>query len=392
MLIGIFVCLQLWVGGSTQRRLLIAAGLISFGAVLAFTSTRIAIIAFVVVSAGALIRRRTLHQLIGTSIATLGVGIGVGIARAVGSGNDALARATTTAGGRTDWWIAGWHAALDRPVLGWGAGRFRSAIQGELSFASVATNQDSQAIPDAHNIVVNMLVDFGIPGLALFLAFCWVVARRASGVYSLALLAVPIVWLLQPIAQTTLLIYMILLGIAVSSTRTGDDPTPPGSSSSGVKSWMWTAATIVGVGAASWLLIAEYRLAQASLDLDSEAFAAAEAMYFGDPLVADVGARIAIGRSITDPSAAREVLPQLERAADLEPTRAYFQARVAFELGRLGDYEAAERRARRALELQPTSSLAWATLMSIAEETDDEPLRSEASAALCLLGLDDCPS
>jgi hypothetical protein len=326
-------------------------------------------------------------------VASLGVAAGIAISRVVGAGgSDALGRATADDGGRIDWWVGGWNALLDRPVLGWGAGRFRSAIQGELSFAHVAAAQDSQSIPDAHNFFVNMAVDFGLPGLVLVLTFCWFVGRRVSGVYSLALAAVPIVWLLQPVAQTTMLLYMMLLGIAVSSAQVGDETRPPGLDTATVKSWMWATATVVGVGAASWLLIAEYRLAQASFDLDGQGFAAAEAMYFGDPIVSDVGARIWIGRSMFDPTAEARVLPQLERSADLEPSRAYFQARVASELARLEDYEAAEQRARRALELQPTSSLAWGTLMNIAEQTDDERLRREASAALCLLGLEECDS
>ena len=390
VLIGIFVCLQLFAEHPTRSRTVLPVALVFFGAVLAFTSTRVALIAFAIVSVGALVSRRSRRQVLGTSIAAFGIAVGIGIARLVGDGTDALARAAASGGGRTDWWIAGWNAFLDRPVVGWGAGRFRSAIQGDLSFAHIAANQDSQAIPDAHNLLVNMTVDFGIVGLMLFGAFCWFVARRVAGVYSLALIAVPIIWLLQPVAQTTMLVYMILLGIAVSSGEASDSSSQPSPDTSTVKSWVWATATIIGVGAASWLMVAEYRLAQASLDLDGEAFAAAEAMYFGDPLVSDIGARLWIGRSMLDTAAESRILPQMERSADLEPTRAYFQARVASELARLGDYPAAEQRARRALDLQPTSSLAWGTLMNIAEQTDNSGLRSEAMLSLCALGLDTC--
>jgi tetratricopeptide (TPR) repeat protein len=203
---------------------------------------------------------------------------------------------------------------------------------------------------------------------------------------------VPIIWLLQPIAQTTGLLYMILLGIAVSSSSERGDSVPSPVRTTFVKPWIWATATVIGLGAASWLMVAEYRLSQAALHLDGDAFAAAEAMYFGDPIVSDVGGRIWIGRSILDPAAEANILPQLEHSADLEPTRAYLQARVAAELARLGEYDAAEERARRALELQPTSALGWSTLSNVAEQTGDEDLRAEASAALCLLGLDDCDS
>jgi tetratricopeptide (TPR) repeat protein len=211
-------------------------------------------------------------------------------------------------------------------------------------------------------------------------------------VYTLALAAVPIVWLLQPIALTTILVYMVMLGVAVTTRRTDDEPSTFGLDTSTAKSWMWATATIIGIGAASWLLVAEYRLAEAAFDIDGEAFAAAEAMYFGDPLVSDVGARIWTGRAMLDSAADAEILPQMERSADLEPTRAYFQARVASELARLGEFERAEERARRALELQPTSALAWSTLAEIAEETDDEALRAEAEGPMCLLRLAVCDS
>ncbi|HSM67150.1 MAG TPA: O-antigen ligase family protein [Ilumatobacteraceae bacterium] len=392
MLIGIFVCLQMWTDDASRRVELAVVGVFSFGAVLAFTSTRVALVAFVVVAVAANLQRRDRRLLQGSLMATLGVACGVGISRIAGNGTDVLGRATASAGGRTEWWVAGAKALADRPVTGWGLGRFRPAIQGELTFAQVAANQDSQAIPDAHNLMVSMAVEVGVIGLVLFLGFCWCVARRVSGVYSLALLAVPIIWLLQPVAQTTMLVFVVMLGIAVSPARSTAESEAFARGTSAWTTWMWATATIVGVCAASWLMVAEYRLAQASLALDGAKFAAAEAMYFGDPLVSDVGARILTGRSLVDQTVEPQILPQLERSADLEPTRAYFQARVAAELGRLGEYRRAEQRARRALELQPTSALAWTTLRNIAEETDDERLRLEASGPLCLLGLDGCAS
>jgi hypothetical protein len=391
MLIGIFVCLQLYSRHSTRVATIILAGLFLCGAVLAFSATRVALFSFALVSVGALALRRDRRQLVGIAAATSGVVAGGVIARLLGdSTSDALARAGATGSGRADLWVAAWHGLMDRPLVGWGAGRFRSAIQGELPFNFVSGTQDSQATPDAHNIFVNMAIDFGIVGLLLFLVFGWMMARRASGVYSLALIAVPIVWLLQPVAQTTMLVYMLVLGIAVSTGRSSNLSDPFGLDMTVVKGWMWATASIVGVCAASWLLVAEYRLAQASLDIDGEAFASVEWMYFGDPLVSDVGARIWAGQSILDATAEARILPQLERSADLEPSRAYYQARVAAELARLGAYDAAELRARGALDLQPTSLLAWVTLMHVAEQTDDDGLRAEASVALCALDVGSC--
>ena len=60
--------------------------------------------------------------------------------------------------------------------------------------------------------------------MVLLIVFGLCVARRAAGVYALALIAVPIIWLLQPIALTTVIVYMVLLGIAVTSSDPRWDP------------------------------------------------------------------------------------------------------------------------------------------------------------------------
>ena len=157
---------------------------------MSFTSTRIALIAFLVVSIGTLATRRNRNQLAGFGVALLGVVSGTVLSRLFGSVGDVLSRSSTSnPGARGDWWVAGWHALMERPVLGWGVGRFRSAIQGELPFGPIAANGDSQAIPDAHNIFVSMAVELGVPGMVLLVTFGFCVARRATGVYALALMA-----------------------------------------------------------------------------------------------------------------------------------------------------------------------------------------------------------
>ena len=359
---------------------------------ISFTSTRIALIAFFVVSVGIVATRRNRNQLIGSGVAILGMVSGTVLWRLFGPGGDALARSSTVnGGGRVDWWLAGWHAVRERPVLGWGAGRFRSAIQGELSFAHIAANGDSQAIPDAHNIFVSMAVELGVPGMVLLIAFGLCVARRASGVYALALIAVPIIWLLQPIALTTVIVYMVLLGIAVTTSGPSGVATQPdlGRLPTAVRS-MFVGAVLIGVVAAGWLLVAEYRLSEAALELDGEAFDDAAAMYFGDPIVSDVGIDIWAPASLYDPNFGDELIERTAKAVDLEPTRAYWRARLAWSLAHQADYGGATAEAYRALELQPTSTLAWQTLLYVSDETDDDQLHRDAMAAVCRLELDAC--
>jgi O-antigen ligase len=390
MLVGIFVCLAFVSPVESRRWLRPAAfGLFAFGAVLAFTSTRIALLAFVIVAIGDTVRTRSAQRMIGAALAAGGVIVGTALSRLFQLGSDPLSRAgSVDAGGREDWWVAGWHAFAERPILGWGVGRFRSAIQGELSFEHVALSADSQAIPDAHNIVVGMVVALGIPGLVLLACFAAAVSRRASGVYSLALIAVPMIWLLQPIAQTTLILYMTLLGIAVT-TRAENRPTLAGLPNS-VKPGVWVTAVLLGIGAASWVMVAEYRLSQAALALDGAAFESAAGMYLGDPILSDVGATIWIGRLTFDDDAADRIVAQMERTVELEPTRSYWHARLGLGLAQQEDWEGAVAAANRALELQPTSIQAWSTLLYVAEQTGDQELYGPAMNAVCRLELDSC--
>ena len=387
MLVGLFICLVLVSEGSLGSHRLALLGLFGYGSVLSFTSTRIALIAFLVVSIGTLATRRNRNQLAGFGFALLGVVSGTVLSRLFGSVGDVLSRSSTSnPGSRGDWWVAGWHALMERPVLGWGVGRFRSAIQGELPFGPIAANGDSQAIPDAHNIFVSMAVELGVPGMVLLVMFGFCVARRTTGVYALALIAVPIIWLLQPIALTTVIVYMILLGIAVTSGNRPGVPTQPDLDRlpTAIRS-MLVGATVVGMAAAGWFLVAEYRLSEAAFDFDGDAFDGAAAMYFGDPIVSDLGIDIWAPASLYDPDFGDQLIERMAKTVDLEPTRAYWRARLAWGLAHQADYREATAEAHRALDLQPTSALAWQTLLFVSDQTDDDQLHLDAMDAVCRL-------
>jgi O-antigen ligase len=395
MLVGIFALLsRIDVASASAVRWSLGA-LTLFGAALASTATRVALIAFVAVCFGVVVSRWHPRRAVGVAMTACGVVAGTALARLVGNHNDALSRSTTVqAAGRIDWWIGGLRAVAERPVLGWGPGRFRSALQGDFSFASIAAAGDNQSMPDAHNLVVTTLVAIGVPGFLLLAAFAYTVSRRARGIYCSALTAVLIVWLLQPAGLVMLFPFMLLLGVSMPTTRNhpaagrfdcdvGDQQLPRAV-------WVWAGATAIGVVAASWLLVADYRLANAALDSDGAAFAATEWMFLDDPIISDVGATIWIRNSFVEEEAGRQVIPQLERTVMLEPTRPYWHARLARAYAAKGDYGNSVASARRALELQPTSAQAWTTLLLVAERTDDDRLFAESMEAVCLLDLDEC--
>ena len=86
MLVGLFVCLVLVSEGPLGSHRLAVTGLFAYGTVLSFTSTRIALIAFLVVSIGTLATRRNRNQLIGSGVAILGIVSGTVLSRLFGLG------------------------------------------------------------------------------------------------------------------------------------------------------------------------------------------------------------------------------------------------------------------------------------------------------------------
>ena len=184
---------------------------------------------------------------------------------------------------------------------------------------------------------------------------------------------------------------MILLGIAVTSSDRAGIPTQPDLDRlpTAIRS-MLVGATVVGMAAAGWLLVAEYRLSEAALDFDGDAFDGAAAMYFGDPIVSDLGIDIWAPASLYDPNFGDQLIERMAKTVDLEPTRAYWRARLAWGLAHQADYREATVEARRALDLQPTSALAWQTLLFVSDQTDDDQLHLDAMDAVCRLDLKAC--
>ena len=97
------------------------------------------------------------------------------------------------------------------------------------------------------------------------------------------------------------------------------------------------------------------------------------------------GLRLALRSEFRD-----ELIERTAKAVDLEPTRAYWRARLAWSLAHQADYREATVQAYRALELQPTSALAWQTLLYVSDQTDDDQLHRDAMDAVCRLELKAC--
>ena len=104
-----------------------------------------------------------------------------------GGSADSSAADRLTVGGiwpRVRVWSYGWRAFLDRPITGYGLGRYRPATQRFYSpeFARREASDDLiQTWFDPHNVVVQVAVSLGVVGLVLFAWFLVSAARRSRG-------------------------------------------------------------------------------------------------------------------------------------------------------------------------------------------------------------------
>lgn len=376
-------------------------GTAAFGAGLAFSGSRVGVGAVVLVAGWMIITRRGVRSVAGFAIASVGVVIGSLIARSAGS-NDSLSRSgTLRSGGRGERWTTGWSAFTERPLTGWGFGRFRTATQGRWSFDFVSMTEDGQRIMDAHNIVVALLVAVGLPGLLLFVAFTIQCMRRARGPLALAAAAISITWLLQPAGLSTLPLCVMLLGASMvqapaslddeAARHTPDDPAEHTVSTHrrGVNA-AFAVAAVLGVSAAAFFAAADLRLADARSTMGTEELDAAAAWFVDDPLVERLVAQGWSARASVDPEFLPGAIERAEITVESEPLRPYWWTQLAGLQGRAGDIEGARASAERALELQPTSLSAWNILSVVAAALDDDVLADEAMTNLCRLGADEC--
>lgn len=388
---------------------IVGAGL--FGIGLAFSGSRIGVGAMFLVGSWIIISERRWMPLVASVASAVGLAAGSLIAQVAGSASSLSRSGELRSGGRGDMWSSGFQAFLERPVTGWGLGRYRTAVQGDWTFEWVAQTGDRQSIPDAHNIIVTLLVAVGLPGLILFALFVLACARRARGPLALAAAGIAITWLFQPTGIATLPIAMLLLGASIAPTVAtsrsgtasgrvvdGDDPDGNGEPASAVPlasnsrsaSALLAVALLVGLGASAWLGVADYRLAQASATVNADEIDAVVPMFGDDPLIHGLATRAWGVRASINPDARVEMIARAQDAVDAEPKRPYWWTQLASAQGQAGQIEEAVASARQALELQPTSLAAWQILLVAAGDLGDDAMAEEALTSLCRLEADEC--
>jgi hypothetical protein len=360
--------------------ILAAIALLGIGTSL--SGSRVALLAVVATCVALLATQRTRRAAVSVVAAAAALGLGVLIDRFMGVGRNAADRlAENTGGGRITAWSYGLDAWTDRPVVGYGLGMFRPAVQDRFSLEFVrdhARDEVSQAWFDPHNVVVGMLVSVGVVGLVLMSIWFALAVRRANGPLLWALIPIGLHWMLQPISLFTLPLAMLFLGAAAPSERTA------------AIGRRWLAPVVAaGVLLGGYLLVADVRLRLAVDAEDPVAAESAASMFGADPIARDIVAQLYefdVDRSDRDD----QVIEWRRKTAEAEPDRPFWWSLLGIRLIDVGRPDEAEAAIDAARELQEYNTRTWTAYGRLAIEREDADGLQEALDLLCELGQEDC--
>lgn len=185
-----------------------------------------------------------------------------GAAAVTGSSRVVGAESTAQFDTRLGFWKIGAEAVLERPLLGWGPGRFEAATSPRSTAA--LSEGGVNVYKDAHNWVVEYGVTTGLVGLGLLLAWLVVAGRAAAGPLVGFAAVTGLFMLVEPLSVGIAPLALLALG---ASTRAPASPVPsrPG--------WRATVALslVGGVLAGGVLLAGEAFLHHGRLDTSPSA-------------------------------------------------------------------------------------------------------------------------
>lgn len=389
MAAGGAVCIRRGAHGSTPiPRSWWFLGVFAFSLGTAISGSRVATVAVLAAGLISVVSAPRLRALACIAGSLGGVAAGTLLHRVSGGSRDSLSRLTEGGGtaGRTTVWRVSVDAVSERPITGWGLGRFQRALQGRFSLEELASAPHLPRFGDAHNVVVELLVVLGIPGLVLGIGFAWYAARRCEPALVAASGAMAITWLLQPMSYHTLALAFVLLGAGTVFRPEGSEPpeTPPPAGR------RWVGLLVVGAGLipALGLGAADIRLDQALERGDPGAVRSAAGLFGGDPTLMNVAGNLAAEQAGTNRDAAAATLEAFARAVSIEPERAVWLGELAAAQSAFtNDSAEARRTAERAIELDPYNERAWTVVWVSSMDLGDDERSDEAARILCRFGL-----
>lgn len=357
---------------------------------------------------GAVISLLALHRAGVARIAAVVVAIAIGVVAAgaiavddgVASSVDRLG--SSSGGGgvatRTEMWSAGLEAALERPVTGWGDGRFRTATSARTSAAFAADEGPDKLFFDAHNLVVEHLVARGIVGVVLLLGFGWAASRRASGPLAWFASAMAVSWLVAPATVVTAPPMLLCLGLATRTTS--DTPQVPTDDRRWARNARHVALAVLvlaGTVQAGRILAASRALEVAETESSVTAIAEARRLFPDDPTLSDTEAQVYADRAFRNGDRVQEglALAAARRTVRIEPTRHLWWASLAqfeYSYGGGSPEERVERASaaiEQGLERYPWSLSLLRMQYQLAQQAGDDATVDQATEKLCAIGA--CP-
>ena len=278
---------------------------------------------------------------------------------------------------RTGLWRIGAEAALDRPVLGWGPGRFLEATSPR--YTSVVAEGGTKVYADAHNWVVEYAVTTGAVGLLLLAAWLVTAARISSGPLAGFAAVAGLFMLAEP--QSVSLTPLALLALG-ASYRNAPALAPAGTG--------WRAAAVgsaaAGVAAGSLLVAGSYLLHEASLDTSPERYEQGAALLPPWSEVSRLGVRIEAFHGLHSDEHRREALALARQGTRRDPADPSAWSSLAVIELQWGSQEAAAVAVDRALERNPWSAEALLIRAVLGERTGDAVAEADGCRRLKVLG------
>gem|GEM_PF-5561448 len=380
-------CASVNISAASLRSRRISLACVAFFALaIGLSGSRVSIASIVLVSVVVCWRARTLSSLRVPAAAVLGL-IASWLVQLWTNVGATTASRLSTAGdaGRSGVWRAGISAVAERPILGWGPGRVRPAIQHHFTSEFVRLHQTDDrryAWNDVHNIVLQMLIAVGIVGVVLLTVFVVIAFRRVNFGMGLAAVAISINWLLQPAGMSSLAVAAIFLG---ASTAFVGAPTRP------VARWprvLTASAVALGLTAGLALVVADLNLRRAVESGDKSEIRSAASWFGNDPLVLDVLVLESYSPNVASGRLGR--VAAAHSATESEPDIPLWWSELAMTQFESNDLEGMRASIDTALALQPNHTRSWVQLTIYAKAVGDTELEAHARARACELGAPVC--
>ncbi|MEZ5177162.1 MAG: O-antigen ligase family protein [Acidimicrobiales bacterium] len=295
-------------------------------------------------------------------------------------------------------WRTGLEAVADKPVLGWGPGRFREATTPRNTAAFVRAEGPDKVYYDAHNVFVEHLVTSGVVGLVLLLGFTWAAARRARGPLAWFAAGVAVTWMLNPISACTGPLALLALGAACEVAPDTLRPAAPARARAGARA-VGAVLAVLGLLAGGTLLWADTLLDRGVASGDLADVQQAERLLPPDATVTGIVTEALALRAEDHRSPAndRAVVESARRAVELDPTRLVWRIKLGFVEMLYGTGTQEERLDRaeasfeKGLELSRYSVAAMTALRAVADQRHDDEAVAYWTKRLCEVNVCDEP-